>query len=123
MNTLIITGFSQVGCSADRLLIASDAMECNHEHCQFCVSISCSTVGECRLVFCPFKCGAKLHKCKLMDHEIICPQMQVECLNAPYGCPYKVYLLLRISLACIVRNVCFKDDQKKLRSSFEILPS
>ena len=89
--SFIITGFPQVGCSADQLLTFSDAMEFNHEHCQLCVSISCSAIEECCLVFCPFKCGAKLHKCKLMDHETICPQVHVECLNVHYGCPYKVY--------------------------------
>ncbi|KAJ8405913.1 hypothetical protein AAFF_G00313500 [Aldrovandia affinis] len=63
-----------------------------HKHCEMCfsrrcrapvdISISCVTIS-CRLL-----CGAIFHLCKEEEHQLLCPNEKVPCLNAHYGCPF-----------------------------------
>ncbi|XP_037071142.1 F-box only protein 30-like [Pollicipes pollicipes] len=63
-----------------------------HAHCERCVKLSrcaqAAPVGgpRCELVDCPVGCGHRLHRCKLAEHRLLCPEEQVPCINAEYGC-------------------------------------
>lgn len=63
-----------------------------HVHCETCVKINKCTVrpqyGEsCEIVSCSVKCGAKFHACKASEHELLCLNEKVPCINAVNGCP------------------------------------
>ncbi|ESN95033.1 hypothetical protein HELRODRAFT_179892 [Helobdella robusta] len=60
-----------------------------HPHCLNCHLIGCS-YQECPVISCPQRCGHKFHKCKYDDHQFLCSQMNVPCLNAHCGCPFFV---------------------------------
>jgi len=69
-----------------------------HAHCQTCYTFSCcprALEGDLR-VGCPFHtcqragCGAVFHECKAEEHDLLCRQMEVACVNVEYGCPAKM---------------------------------
>ncbi|VUZ56621.1 unnamed protein product [Hymenolepis diminuta] len=52
---------------------------------------------------CPFRCGNRMHKCKLGDHmSYICPLAEVPCICASFGCPRRMkrYLLGKHLIKC-----------------------
>ncbi|XP_071828391.1 uncharacterized protein [Apostichopus japonicus] len=61
-----------------------------HEHCLICINMRCnirSYAGHsCQMVLCPAGCGAKYHRCKQLDHENLCANEVVLCLNQWNGC-------------------------------------
>lgn len=68
-------------------------------HCSKCVSVKkcaklnilkCNepkSVIECPIVLCRLSCGREFHACKQDEHNLLCPNAKVECINANYGCP------------------------------------
>ncbi|XP_054610409.1 F-box only protein 40-like [Dunckerocampus dactyliophorus] len=64
---------------------------CQHAHCTSCYSRRCRAPVEagvcCQLVSCRLHCGALFHLCKEEGHLLLCPNVNVPCLNAAYGCP------------------------------------
>lgn len=61
-----------------------------HSHCDSCFSLSCSVWDAgCPLSMCP-ACGIQMHDCKLEDHENVCPERRIPCINSAYDCPYVV---------------------------------
>ncbi|KAF0309150.1 F-box only protein 30 [Amphibalanus amphitrite] len=63
-----------------------------HQHCQHCVKLSrCAqapaVAGQrCDVIVCPAGCGHRLHECKLAEHQLLCPEQRVPCINVEYGC-------------------------------------
>lgn len=74
----------------DRLL----KVRMNHRHCNQCFNAHCQVSAwlsnSCALVKCPKNCGAILHACKREEHQLLCNNETVPCLNALYGCPLHV---------------------------------
>ena len=62
-----------------------------HPHCDKCFDLHCRVPLEpfvcCGLLSCNMGCGARMHGCKAEDHAVLCPNQEVPCLNAHYGCP------------------------------------
>ncbi|CAF3628654.1 unnamed protein product [Rotaria socialis] len=58
-----------------------------HEHCDTCFLINCFHTSSCPLIYCPNGCFARMHECKRDDHEYICPNALIPCINVNYGCP------------------------------------
>lgn len=62
-----------------------------HEHCDQCYNARCQFplhVGlSCPIVTCPNSCGCVFHQCKQEEHQLLCTNETVPCLNASYGCP------------------------------------
>ncbi len=61
-----------------------------HEHCDKCFVTNCLHTSSCPLIFCPNGCFARMHECKRNDHEYICPNVFIPCLNVIYGCPSNI---------------------------------
>ena len=61
-----------------------------HEHCDKCFLANCLEDSSCPLIFCPNGCFARMHECKRDDHDHICPNSFVPCLNVNYGCPLTI---------------------------------
>jgi hypothetical protein len=59
----------------------------SHEHCDKCYRVDCSNLSSCSMLTCLHGCRARMHACKRTDHESICPNIFVPCLNAVSGCP------------------------------------
>lgn len=62
----------------------------HHEHCDTCYSFHCQAPAQssisCMVIKCRRNCGAKLHMCKQEEHQHLCPNETVPCLNASSGC-------------------------------------
>ncbi|CAF3648031.1 unnamed protein product [Rotaria sp. Silwood1] len=58
-----------------------------HEHCNKCFLVNCLHISSCPLIYCPNGCFARMHECKRQDHEYICSNAFISCLNVNYGCP------------------------------------
>jgi hypothetical protein len=58
-----------------------------HDHCDRCFFSNCFHAYACAMVYCANGCSAHMHECKRDDHEFVCPNVNVPCLNASYGCP------------------------------------
>ena len=57
-----------------------------HDHCANCFLLCCS-YQACKVIPCSRGCGTRYHECKEEDHlEEICPDQEVDCINAQYGC-------------------------------------
>ncbi|XP_062242176.1 F-box only protein 40 [Platichthys flesus] len=87
-----------------------------HEHCDKCYSVHCQAPDQssvsCMVIKCRKSCGAVLHKCKQEEHQLLCPNEAVPCLNAHYGCPFT---MLRHRLAehlevCPASVVCCSQE-------------
>ncbi|XP_042343103.1 F-box only protein 40 [Plectropomus leopardus] len=81
---------------------------CYNAHCQVPVQISVS----CMLIKCHKNCGATFHMCKQEEHQLLCPNETVPCLNVIYGCPLT---MLRHKLAkhlevCPASVVCCSQE-------------
>lgn len=67
----------------------------NHEHCDKCYSVHCQVPVQisisCVVVKCHKNCGATLHMCKQDEHQHLCPNETVPCLNAYFGCPLTMH--------------------------------
>jgi hypothetical protein len=59
----------------------------SHEHCDKCFLINCLHSSSCPIISCSNGCSARMHECKHNDHEHICPNVFIPCLNVGYGCP------------------------------------
>lgn len=63
----------------------------NHLHCNQCYDAHCQVSAKlsdsCVVIKCPKNCGAILHVCKRDEHQLLCPNETVPCLNVLYGCP------------------------------------
>uniref|UniRef100_A0A3B4V8N5 F-box protein 40 n=1 Tax=Seriola dumerili TaxID=41447 RepID=A0A3B4V8N5_SERDU len=82
--------------------------KCYNVHCQVPVRISVS----CMVIKCRKNCGATLHMCKQEEHQLLCPNETVPCLNVNYGCPLT---MLRHRLAkhlevCPASVVCCSQE-------------
>ena len=87
-----------------------------HEHCDKCYNVHCHFPVQisvsCLIISCRKNCGAVLHMCKLEEHQLLCPNETVPCLNATYGCPLS---MLRHRLAkhlevCPASVVCCSQE-------------
>lgn len=62
-----------------------------HEHCDNCYDARCQlplhVTLSCVVVKCPKSCGSVFHQCKQEEHQFLCTNETVPCLNASYGCP------------------------------------
>lgn len=52
-----------------------------HKHCAHCVTLDCgdsatNVNNACDTVPCRWRCGSRLHSCKLFEHQMICPLYQ-----------------------------------------------
>ena len=56
-----------------------------HRHCLECISRECDVL-ECIMVNCIHGCGVVAHQCKMGDHEEVCANKMVPCINAINGC-------------------------------------
>ena len=45
---------------------------------------------ECKIVCCVHDCGAIFHGCKAKDHIMMCPEVNVDCINTENGCNKKI---------------------------------
>ncbi|CAJ1064997.1 F-box only protein 40 [Xyrichtys novacula] len=65
-----------------------------HEHCDKCFNIHCQFPVQvsvsCVIVKCRKNCGAVFHMCKQEEHQLLCPNESVPCLNVHYGCPLRM---------------------------------
>lgn len=61
----------------------------DHKHCQNCFSLCCSSLDGCPVVMC-LECSVSIHQCKQADHDTICPEAIIPCINTPYGCPFQI---------------------------------
>lgn len=66
-----------------------------HPHCKDCIKIWKCTVppkeGEsCKIISCDFNCGARFHLCKTEEHQLLCLNEKVPCINVLNGCPAKM---------------------------------
>lgn len=61
-----------------------------HDHCDRCFLGNCLDKTSCPFIYCPHGCFARMHDCKRVDHENICPNLFVPCLNVNYGCPLTI---------------------------------
>ncbi|KAG5844307.1 F-box protein 40.1 isoform X1 [Anguilla anguilla] len=63
-----------------------------HRHCETCFSRRCRAPVEisvsCVIISCRLLCGAVFHLCKEEEHQLLCPNEKVPCLNAHFGCPF-----------------------------------
>ncbi|XP_071353330.1 F-box only protein 40 [Trachinotus anak] len=63
----------------------------HHEHCDKCYNVHCQVPVQisvsCMVIKCRKNCGATLHMCKQEEHQLLCPNETVPCLNVNYGCP------------------------------------
>nr|XP_020470415.1 F-box only protein 40 [Monopterus albus] len=87
-----------------------------HEHCEKCYNVQCQvpvqTSISCIIIKCRKTCGATLHTCKQEEHQRLCPNETVPCINANYGCPLT---MLRHRLAkhlevCPASVVCCSQE-------------
>ncbi|KAM5180832.1 F-box only protein 40 [Mantella aurantiaca] len=63
-----------------------------HRHCQNCFNKRCqapiNTGVSCVMINCSQHCGATFHMCKEEEHQLLCPNEWVPCLNSVFGCPF-----------------------------------
>lgn len=87
-----------------------------HKHCDKCYNVHCQVPAQtsvsCIVVKCHKNCGASLHMCKQEEHQLLCPNEIVPCLNVYYGCPLT---MLRHRLAkhlevCPASLVCCSQE-------------
>ncbi|KAL4658616.1 F-box only protein 40-like isoform X1, partial [Arapaima gigas] len=71
-----------------------------HQHCVKCFNRYCKTPVEisvsCVTIHCRLYCGAVFHMCKEEEHQLLCPNEKVPCLNADFGC---LFTMCRSKLA------------------------
>ncbi|XP_023260700.1 F-box only protein 40 [Seriola lalandi dorsalis] len=88
----------------------------HHEHCDKCYNVHCQVPVRisvsCMVIKCRKNCGATLHMCKQEEHQLLCPNETVPCLNVNYGCPLT---MLRHRLAkhlevCPASVVCCSQE-------------
>ncbi|XP_051254118.1 F-box only protein 40 isoform X1 [Dicentrarchus labrax] len=88
----------------------------HHEHCDKCYNVHCQVPVQisvsCMVIKCHKNCGAILHMCKEEEHQLLCPNETVPCLNVVYGCPLT---MLRHRLAkhlevCPASVVCCSQE-------------
>ncbi|XP_069491927.1 F-box only protein 40 isoform X2 [Ambystoma mexicanum] len=60
------------------------------------------------MVKCRSHCGATFHLCKEEEHQLLCPMVQVPCINSAYGCPFSMlrYKLAKHLKVCPASVVC-----------------
>lgn len=67
----------------------------HHEHCDKCYNVHCQVPVHisisCMVIKCRKNCGATFHMCKQEEHQLLCPNETVPCLNAYYGCPLTMH--------------------------------
>ncbi|XP_018429136.1 PREDICTED: F-box only protein 40 [Nanorana parkeri] len=63
-----------------------------HRHCQNCFNKRCqapiNSGVSCVMISCRSHCGATFHMCKEEEHQLLCPNDWVPCLNSVFGCPF-----------------------------------
>ncbi|XP_037630529.1 F-box only protein 40 [Sebastes umbrosus] len=88
----------------------------HHEHCDKCYNVCCQVPVQisvsCLVIKCHKHCGATFHMCKQEEHQLLCPNETVPCLNVDYGCPFT---MLRHRLAkhlevCPASVVCCSQE-------------
>ncbi|KAM3616223.1 uncharacterized protein V6R79_014594 [Siganus canaliculatus] len=88
----------------------------HHKHCEKCHSVHCQVPEQisfsCAVIKCRKNCGAILHMCKQEEHQLLCPNETVPCLNVTSGCPLT---MLRHRLAkhlevCPASVVCCSQE-------------
>lgn len=95
----------------------------HHEHCDKCYSVHCQVPVQisfsCSVIKCRKNCGATYHMCKQEEHQLLCPNETVPCLNVLYGCPLN---MLRHRLAkhlgvCPASVVCCSQEWNRWPAS------
>lgn len=95
----------------------------HHEHCDKCYNVRCQVPVQisfsCIVIKCHKNCGTILHMCKQEEHQLLCPNETVPCLNVLYGCPLN---MLRHRLAkhlevCPASVVCCSQEWNRWPAS------
>ena len=64
-------------------------MDMDHSHCDKCINRFCSrsslSQNFCEVVNCKTGCGARYHSCKQGEHQELCEEQIVPCINLLYG--------------------------------------
>ncbi|CAG2223754.1 FBXO30 [Mytilus edulis] len=72
-----------------------------HAHCESCVNKKCNItpdqLSSCEMADCENMCGHRFHSCKKDEHELICSQQKVPCINHSNGCPLEMARCKRAS--------------------------
>ncbi|XP_063400823.1 F-box only protein 30-like isoform X1 [Mytilus trossulus] len=72
-----------------------------HAHCESCVNKKCNItpdqLSSCEMTDCENMCGHRFHSCKKDEHELICSQQKVPCINHSNGCPLEMARCKRAS--------------------------
>lgn len=50
--------------------------------------LNMSSINKLTLTCCVYCCIWRFHKCKMSEHDLLCTNVRVSCLNAGYGCPH-----------------------------------
>ncbi|XP_028429458.1 F-box only protein 40 [Perca flavescens] len=88
----------------------------HHKHCEQCHIVHCQVPVQisvsCIIIKCRKNCGATFHMCKQEEHQLLCPNEMVPCINVNYGCPLT---MLRHRLAkhlevCPASVVCCSQE-------------
>uniref|UniRef100_A0A3Q1ESA9 F-box protein 40 n=1 Tax=Acanthochromis polyacanthus TaxID=80966 RepID=A0A3Q1ESA9_9TELE len=88
----------------------------HHDHCDKCYNVHCQVPVQssvsCMVIKCRKNCGATLHMCKQEEHQLLCPNETVPCINVNNGCPLT---MLRHRLAkhlevCPASVVCCSQE-------------
>uniref|UniRef100_A0A665VZX5 F-box protein 40 n=1 Tax=Echeneis naucrates TaxID=173247 RepID=A0A665VZX5_ECHNA len=88
----------------------------HHEHCDKCYSVHCQAPVQssvsCLVIKCHKNCGATFHMCKQEEHQLLCPNETVPCLNVHYGCPLTMQRrrLARHLEVCPASVVCCSQE-------------
>ncbi|XP_029302726.1 F-box only protein 40 [Cottoperca gobio] len=90
--------------------------EGHHEHCEKCYNVHCQVPVQicvsCMVIKCRKNCGAAFHMCKQEEHEHLCSNEIVPCLNFNYGCPLTMlrHRLTKHLEVCPASVVCCSQE-------------
>ncbi|XP_028321535.1 F-box only protein 40 isoform X2 [Gouania willdenowi] len=90
--------------------------EDEHKHCGTCYDIHCSVPAQssvsCLIIICSNNCGAAFHACKEEEHQLLCPNESVPCLNIDNGCPLSMlrHMLAKHLKVCPASVVCCSHE-------------
>uniref|UniRef100_A0A672FNT2 F-box protein 40 n=1 Tax=Salarias fasciatus TaxID=181472 RepID=A0A672FNT2_SALFA len=88
----------------------------HHRHCDKCYNLHCQVPVQvsvsCMVLKCRKSCGASFHMCKQEEHQLLCPNEVVPCLNAESGCALTMrrHMLAKHLEVCPASVVCCSQE-------------